>query len=269
VRINQAYPYHAAWKQQLITALSIALVVAFLLLFLQPFDTYQTSLEGKNWKLMGYALCVFLIYLLNHGVEKIVIKSKVWMLRHEILSLGNFMLLTLWAVYVNHNITFKGPELSFAGFLNFTLHFSFPFMLLILVLTGYMRFRFGQLSLEVSDQELQEVRIWNDTKTASFICVPDRLLFIEANQNYVIIHQLNEQREAQQTMLRNTLASIAESLPFVTHCHRSFLVNLKNLNTLVGNKRNARLSFHVPNIQVPVSQHYYDAMKSYLQNRPS
>ena len=86
------------------------------------------------------------------------------------------------------------------------------------------------------------------------------LLYIEAADNYVIIHYLDNQKPAKY-MVRNTLKRIEQELPNagLVRSHRSFMVNIDNVKVIRKEKEGLIISFESPaNISVPISKTYFD-----------
>ena len=52
--LKQQFPYSTSWKKAIVTATTIALFVAALLIFLQPFDTNEHQAQYKSLLLSGY-----------------------------------------------------------------------------------------------------------------------------------------------------------------------------------------------------------------------
>ncbi len=86
----------------------------------------------------------------------------------------------------------------------------------------------------------------------------DDLLYLEASENYVVIHHLNN-RQPDRTLLRNSMKRLEQNLSAfpVTRCHRSYMVNIEKIRmakkipsgyVLVMNSTNA--------VQIPVSETY-------------
>jgi hypothetical protein len=86
------------------------------------------------------------------------------------------------------------------------------------------------------------------------------LMYIEAADNYVIIHYLDNQKPAKY-MIRNTLKRIEQELPNagLVRSHRSFMVNIDNVKVIRKEKEGLIISFESPaNISVPISKTYFD-----------
>jgi hypothetical protein len=88
----------------------------------------------------------------------------------------------------------------------------------------------------------------------------DDLLYIEAADNYIIIHYMDNQKPVKY-MIRNTLKRIEQESPNagLVRCHRSFMVNIDNVKVIRKEKEGLIISFESPaNIAVPISKTYFD-----------
>ena len=97
---------------------------------------------------------------------------------------------------------------------------------------------------------------WN--KKQSFDLDPADILYIEAMQNYVIIHYMSGKNK-EQKIVRNTLSAIEEQLQEsqVERTHRSYLVNRQRINSISGNAQGLKLELEgVDQKQIPVSRKY-------------
>jgi DNA-binding LytR/AlgR family response regulator len=87
------------------------------------------------------------------------------------------------------------------------------------------------------------------------------LLYLEAADNYVIIHYLDGDKQLKY-MIRNSLKRIeAEELSkSLVRCHRSFIVNIDQVRTIRKEKEGLIISFESPvHITVPISGTYIDS----------
>ncbi len=95
--------------------------------------------------------------------------------------------------------------------------------------------------------------------TATWTIDPDKILYIEAQQNYVTITYVNESQGVATEMLRNTLSNIADALSdtSIIRCHRSYLVNQSSIKQISGNAQGLKLTLHnMDKATVPVSRKY-------------
>jgi hypothetical protein len=91
------------------------------------------------------------------------------------------------------------------------------------------------------------------------------LMFIEAQDNYVAIQYL-ENETSKRELLRTTMKSLEDKLkPYaVIRCHRSFMVNINNIEKVVGNAHKLNLYIPYSKLPVPVSRSYVPIIKTIL-----
>ena len=88
----------------------------------------------------------------------------------------------------------------------------------------------------------------------------ENLLYLEASDNYVIIHYLNKEKVSH-FLLRNTLKNIEDSLKGteIIRCHRSYIVNFEKIKIIKKDKDGLQLEFDLPSaIDIPVSKSYVE-----------
>jgi len=86
------------------------------------------------------------------------------------------------------------------------------------------------------------------------------LLYLEAADNYVLIHYLDGDKLLKY-MIRTTLKRIEHELPSknLVRCHRSFMINIDHVRTIRKEKEGLIIKFESPvNITVPISKTYLD-----------
>jgi DNA-binding LytR/AlgR family response regulator len=88
----------------------------------------------------------------------------------------------------------------------------------------------------------------------------DDLLYIEASDNYITIHYIDNQKPTRY-MIRNTLKRIEERLPYagLVRSHRSFMVNIDNVKVIRKEKEGLIIGFESPiHVTVPISKTYIE-----------
>lgn len=96
------------------------------------------------------------------------------------------------------------------------------------------------------------------------------LLYLEAADNYVIIHYLDNAKPVR-FMIRNTLKRIEEMLPHagLVRSHRSFMVNIDNVKMIRKEKEGLIIGFDAPvQVSVPISKTYFDGFMRKLSRFP-
>ena len=94
------------------------------------------------------------------------------------------------------------------------------------------------------------------------------LLYLEAADNYVLIHYLDGNKQLKY-MIRTTLKRIEQEFPAknLVRCHRSFMINIDHVRTIRKEKEGLIINFESPvNITVPISKTYLDVFIRKLSN---
>jgi len=87
----------------------------------------------------------------------------------------------------------------------------------------------------------------------------NNLLFVEAMQNYVLIHYLDENKQVRKELHRNTFISVEAVLSKegLLKTHRSFLVNPEMIEEISGNAQGLKLRIkYAEEAIIPVSRKY-------------
>lgn len=85
---------------------------------------------------------------------------------------------------------------------------------------------------------------------------PEQVLFLSAAENYVEIYWTDNGRQ-EKTILRSTLARMEDLLRGRSdffRCHRTYIVNLRNIQSVEGNAQGYRVRFPSVEKPVPVSR---------------
>jgi DNA-binding LytR/AlgR family response regulator len=96
----------------------------------------------------------------------------------------------------------------------------------------------------------------------------DDLLYLEAADNYVLIHYLDGDKQLKY-MIRTTLKRIEEefSEKNLVRCHRSYMINIDHVKTIRKEKEGLIINFESPvNITIPISKTYLDIFIRKLSN---
>jgi hypothetical protein len=94
------------------------------------------------------------------------------------------------------------------------------------------------------------------------------LLYLEAADNYVLIHYLEGDKKMKY-MIRTTLKRIEQgfSAKNLVRCHRSFIINIDHVRTIRREKEGLIINFESPvNITVPISKTYLEVFIRKLSN---
>ncbi len=100
-----------------------------------------------------------------------------------------------------------------------------------------------------------QLQLRSDNEKEVFAIEPEHLLFIESADNYSVIHYLKNSVLSRH-ILRSSLSrmELQISNPFILRCHRSYIVNLKKINSVSGNAQGYRLKPEATDVEIPVSR---------------
>ncbi len=269
---NRKVPFNLGLKNQIIIAILLGSILALVLIFLEPFDTDGFEADNKHLIFAGFGIVFSTFYLVNSRVEILWFNSlnKNWQVKHEIFA---FVILVLISsvpihfynqVFLNelfsHNYTTYEYVKHGAWFFRNSL---IPIMLLLLPFYLYLRNKFGILP---TAEKLEKIEIFGANKGEKLEVKEDQILFVKSSENYVEIF-FKKDGSIEQTIFRNTLSAINEKVPFLMYCHRSYLVNTRNIKQIKGNSQNAKIKFE-NDLEIPLSNTHYKDVKTALSVRP-
>ncbi|MBC7922127.1 MAG: response regulator transcription factor [Ferruginibacter sp.] len=83
------------------------------------------------------------------------------------------------------------------------------------------------------------------------------LLFIESSDNYATLW-VNQEGKVRKELIRSSLGRLENQLPYpyLRRCHRSYIVNLRNVQSVSGNAQGYKLHFALLDGPVPVARQY-------------
>ena len=104
----------------------------------------------------------------------------------------------------------------------------------------------------------ESIKLRSGTTTSIFELLLEELLFVEAADNYCKIYFFREQ-ETQMEMLRIKMKEVETAIgdqAFIFRCHRSFLVNGKQIQEIMGNSQAYKLRIKNHEGLIPVSRSF-------------
>jgi DNA-binding LytR/AlgR family response regulator len=103
-------------------------------------------------------------------------------------------------------------------------------------------------------------KFYDEKGDLKLVVQPEMLFYLESADNYVIIHYMNSGK-MEKIIIRNTLKNIEWRLQDtnVVRCHRSYLVNLNNVQLIRRKEGDMLLDFGNEKIEpIPISKTYSD-----------
>jgi Response regulator of the LytR/AlgR family len=97
---------------------------------------------------------------------------------------------------------------------------------------------------------------------------PEKILFVEAAGNYMIINHIDHNGKPVQTQLRATINQIETQLQEyekIIRCHRAFLINMSYVTETIKNSAGLLIKMHHVKKPIPVSRTYTKSVKTRLE----
>ena len=266
VFLNQPYPECKGVLNYLFGSMTIGVFIGLFLYIFEPFGMYQAG-AFKAWYCFMFGLITFIVSFGSDLFIRFVLKlhrdSEDWvfwkwmisvMVVVLLIAISNFLFMW-WQSRNDFSLQ------AFLGMLGATCLIGiFP-----VFFTGMLKSRQAykknqlladSLNTRLGSKNPVNLSDWNKSK--SYDLDPADILYIEAMQNYVVIHYLADDRK-EQKIIRNTLAAIENQLQEtqVERTHRSYLVNRNRINSISGNAQGLKLQLEgLDQKEIPVSRKY-------------
>lgn len=289
--LRSPYPeLQQRWK----TVVFPALLVFFILYFLQPFGI--SRMEGpkllilSGYMLVSAAMLSVVVYVLPVIFPGWYCEER-WTLGKELLSTLLLCVLVILGNWIYTAQVFAIPlnlHLLCICLLWMVVIGPFPFVLFMLWnrnlqlrhnlreaiemnvrLTSKLRDGLQEQALPQPTGEIPATVVLDGETKEKLTLVVRNLLYAESEGNYVCLHYLPAGAGTPVTkLLRLTLKQVEESLavyPDIIRCHRAFVVNLQKVVKVTGNAQGYRLHLEGCGGEVPVSRAYAKVVKGYFE----
>jgi hypothetical protein len=242
--------------QDAFLAVFIGLWVYLFLVLVAPFDVAPLGLGWRAQLMLGYGLICAITYWVSASVlNKLVFYQKQTPWIQQLLLAVTYPIVTFLPTYGYYA---SDLVLGEYGLLRFTLEIYASSFLLLLPIILIGQFGIAQL-LTSADKK---ILLRGENKLDVLQLHPSDLLYIKTAQNYVEVHYLLD-GAPHKKLLRTTLKRIANSLPFLTQTHRSYLVNLEHFRAWESQREIA-----IGSNTVPVSSSFHPSVMEALPVRP-
>ncbi|MBI3518227.1 MAG: LytTR family transcriptional regulator DNA-binding domain-containing protein [Bacteroidetes bacterium] len=296
--LKKPYPYNSFSSKDILSNFLIGCFIAFFLIVFQPFGVPLWQTEYKTFKLIGFGFVSFICPLLFKLTSVVFLKKynpeETWMVWKETLALLLVILFIAFGnlcygnlIHINH---FTIQELLLA--------MAATFLLAIFPITANVALKYNRfvmlnqkeaqlmeeevldfqqrLDTEIEDQTDKEEVLQKEERLVLIAenekdileLKPEELLYIESADNYSNVIFLKNQQIAKQ-LIRGSLKRLESqiSFPFIVRCHRSYIVNLKQVNHIKGNAQGYRIEFKTElSDTIPVSRNYSKSLFERLES---
>ncbi|MCL1937423.1 MAG: LytTR family transcriptional regulator [Candidatus Azobacteroides sp.] len=259
-------------RHKLSTIALIGLGVALILYIFQPFGF--NHYEGNKWAVaLGFGLVTFACNsFFNYAVQKTVTGAvKKWTILYEILSIVCLLCFIAIFNFVYFSVIFTGLSFNRTLLLR-VIYYTFilgliPVIIMVLIeYNVYLNRKLSSLIDIKTEGENRDVTLSNHLIREKDLQIKlDDFLFAEVKKNDVLIYYLCG-NEVKTKTLRSTITRIHDELndPNVFRCHRSFIVNLKKMQSAKGNSNGYQIYLSHYKKSIPVSRKYVDELKQFI-----
>ena len=274
--LNQDYPPPNNSTKNVAIALGFGLFIAAFLIFFEPFDINIRNYSTGELSIFGLitTLCFLFFQNLFPALFPKFFEADSWKVKHQMLYYGGmvFFISTLNGVYINYlrDLSFSWSNYGEIIWQTFGLGVIGISLIVLLDYNWKLRKNLQQaerLSLgllkDTPSPNGNTFTIQTDLKE-SFTLHEEDFLFAQSDGNYIHIHRKN----APKTLHRLSLHALAQQLESkaLMRCHRSYLVNLNQVQRLKGNAQGLKLFFDDKEPPVPVSRKYLAEVKQFMEN---
>ena len=276
--LTQPYPRDERnLRRWLLTSAGVGLFVALFLIVFQPFGSNEWDDPRKPLFLAGYGLvtfgCMAAMGTLFPFLFRKAFDEQNWTVGKDILwtlvvivsiAFGNLIYgEKVVGIGSNSLLTWVGITAA-VGIIPAT----------VLTLLSYNRLlrrhATGNLTVKAHAQEPRPAEVLTfvaENEKDSLIVAVDELLFIESADNYSEVVFLQNEK-VKKTLLRGSLSRFEEQAhhPDIVRCHRSYMVNLQQVDSISGNAQGYKLQLKNYPTPVPVARRYGDLVAGYFKN---
>ncbi|HAS39279.1 MAG TPA: hypothetical protein DCS93_02315 [Microscillaceae bacterium] len=269
--LSTPFPRPQRTRKNLLYVVLVGIGSSFFILLYNPFNIQNQT--GEWWlKLVIFSLgLVFIlaIWLIEWVFPALVPRLfKQWNLGKAILWYTWVILFVGFVMFVYKNLlggfqAFTSREFLLVSGRVFVIGITVSFV--VLGIWQYINQR--KIAL-VSSQETYTITAQNG-KAVQFI--PQDILYIQSDDNYVDIHYLargERQKEVLRSSLKNIETQIVNPLSPIIRCHRQYLINLERFHIAKMTTRAMTLTLKDYEDEVPVSKKYIPELKQQLSTRP-
>ena len=267
--LSQPFPRDNSFRKCLRTAIATGFFVAVFLWVFKPFGIALAPVAHPDLFILGYGAVSFFLALLVYPVILLFPKfflEENWTVGKNITHFSAIIFFIGLAnlVYTHY---FAGLPLSAGTFFSFQIYTMAVAILIASVFT-FVRYtrtqHLNRIFAEEIDKEVQKFptdfsekkfTIRSEQSSEILELSNKSLLFIVSADNYSKVCFLKSGKP-EMMMIRASLKRLNEQMnfPFIFRCHRSYIVNLENVEKVKGNSQGYRLHFAGTDEAVPVSR---------------
>lgn len=265
---NSPFPYLDKLRFRL---LHVLIILVFSVLFLIVFEPFRINdwIWYPDWLEVFGLASVGVFITLTIAVSQLVLRTlipiKIFTRFHFTLwTLSEILLTSLLttAIYAPDSSDFWHELLITLRFIPTGMVLPYAFSMLVLILIQKKSHASAENSGEGAENP-NLVHFRDEREQLKFSVLKDSILYLESADNYVTIYYLVE-GEVKKEMIRTSMKKMESLLvPLgLIRCHRSFMVNLVNVQWMKKQGRNYQIKMKNWDSVIPVSRSYHSSVKS-------
>jgi len=269
---NKPFPYLDHFKVRLLHVLIIMLFSVFFLVIFKPFNIQQViSYPGwmKGMALISMGVILSVIIAVSQLIVRSYVAIEVFRIKHLLVWwLAEVLVVSLMLTIIFSNMQSSFFEEFFLSLryasIGLVLPYSFSLLILALIIQNKQRAIYEEKGLK-STVEL--INFKDDRNEIKFSVKKKYILYLESADNYTMIYHL-EDDVIQKKLVRTSLKKQENKLSPIgfVRCHRSYMVNMDNVQWLNKDGRNYCLKIKSCETLIPVSRSYTPQFKSLIQH---
>ena len=275
--LNKPYPFNDDLKHNAKIIFFISIGVLIFLLLFHPIDYSSYSKKDIFYLITGLGASTFLTLSLNLIIIPSFFPNRflqsIWTIKKEI----------LWNIWILFSISasnflfyvklFGVIDFGFSDVGNILLLGFLPVAVLIIInqdrlLRSHLKSAI-KLNYKLKENKLQKEKLISfesEYKKDSLTIKLNSLILVRSADNYIdVFYKSNGYVKSQ--MIRSTLEKTALNLKeydFVFRCHRTFIINVNQIEEITGSSQGYKLYFENIDFPVLVSQKYINEFKKLI-----
>lgn len=278
--LTQPYPREPRnLRQWVLTCVGTGLFVALFLIVFQPFGASEYDDPRKPLQLGGFGVITFVCLSISGLLFPVAFKSwfaeRTWTVGKEILWSSIIIVTIAFGNMLYSGWVFGGGYGDLLPWLGVTAAIG-VIPMTVITLVNYLRLlrKYTTTDLYVEKPEpeatpeppARPITFTAENGKDSLTLALDDLLFVESADNYSEVVFLQSEK-TKKTLLRGSLSRFEEQAhhPDVVRCHRSYVVNLGQVESVSGNAQGYKLQLKNYPSLIPVARRYGDLVAAYFK----